>query len=73
MGPKDHISIRISHSGAKARYKGDTRNLACRILMFMWSFGSASQACSELVFVLAVLQDEAQSSDFWELPKDPVP
>ena len=24
--PKDHINIRISHSGCKAQYEGDTRN-----------------------------------------------
>ena len=25
-GPKDHINIRISRSGSKAKYKWDTRN-----------------------------------------------
>ena len=25
-GPKDHINMRISHSGSKDQYKGDTRN-----------------------------------------------
>ena len=25
-GPKDHVSMGISHSGSKAPYKGDTRN-----------------------------------------------
>ena len=25
-GPKDHVNIRISHSGSAARYMGDTRN-----------------------------------------------
>ena len=26
QGPKDHINIRILHSGSKARPKGDTKN-----------------------------------------------
>ena len=25
-GPADHINLRISHSGSRARYKGDARN-----------------------------------------------
>ena len=25
-GPKDHINLRISHSGSKAQYRGYTRN-----------------------------------------------
>ena len=25
-GPEDHTNIRISYSGSKAQYKGDTRN-----------------------------------------------
>ena len=40
-GPEDHRSIRISHSGSKTRYKGDT--MVCRILVFMWSFGALRQ------------------------------
>ena len=42
-GPKDHINIRISHSGPKAQDKGDSRHHGIRgILVFMWSFGSPS-------------------------------
>ena len=35
-GPKDHINIRISHSGKKAQYGGDTRNYGLWIFMFMY-------------------------------------
>ena len=42
--PRNPINIRISHSGSKAQYEGDTRNQwfvdVCRILMFMWPLGS---------------------------------
>ena len=38
--PKGDVNTRISRSGSKARYKGDTRKLVCRILLFLWSFGA---------------------------------
>ena len=40
-GATDHIRIRISHPGFKARYMEDSSNHALRrIRMFMWSFGA---------------------------------
>ena len=39
-GSRDHKNRRISNFVSKARYKRDTRNHGCRILMFMWSFGA---------------------------------
>ena len=39
-GPRDHINIRISHSGSKAQFKGIPETLFWRILMFIWSFGA---------------------------------
>ena len=38
-GPKDHINIRISHSGSRAQDRGIPEIMVGRILMFMWSFG----------------------------------
>ena len=35
----DHISIRILHTGSKARDKADSRNDCSRILMLVCSFG----------------------------------
>ena len=34
-GPKDHINIRISHSGSKDQHEGDTKKHTV-----MWSFGA---------------------------------
>ena len=34
-GPKDHINVRILHSGSKAQYKGIPEIMVSRILMFM--------------------------------------
>ena len=42
-GPKDHINIRISHSGLKAQYKGESKIVVGRILVFKWSFGPLHQ------------------------------
>ena len=37
-GPKDHITMEISHSGSKAEVWGIPEILFCEILMYMWSF-----------------------------------
>ena len=37
-GPRDHINIRILHSGFKAQDKGIRETMVPRILTFMWSF-----------------------------------
>ena len=39
-GPKDHINIRISHSGSTANISGIQKMMFRRILMFMWSLGA---------------------------------
>ena len=43
-GPKDHINIRISHSGSEAHYEGIPEIQSYRILRFMWPFGALSLA-----------------------------
>ena len=36
---KDHRNISILHSGSEAQDKENSRNIACSILVFMWSLG----------------------------------
>ena len=55
-GPQDHLNTTISNSGSKDQYKGDTRNVFCRILVFMWSFEAllvAYPLASSLAILLA--------------------
>ena len=55
-GPKDHISIRISHSGSKAQYKEDARNhvLWDPHVCVVWGPG-AMQTCTCLASVSTAL------------------
>ena len=43
-GPQDHIHKRMSHSGSKAQFEGDTR-----ILIFMCFFWGPMQSCNAVV------------------------
>ena len=45
---KDHLNIRILHSGSKAQDKEIPETVVCRILMFKWSFGPPFKALSAL-------------------------
>ena len=39
-GPKDHVNMRISHSGSRAYTRGRAEIMVGRILVFMCSFGA---------------------------------
>ena len=38
-GPKDHINMRVLHSGSKAKDQQIPETMICRILGIMWFFG----------------------------------
>ena len=43
-GPKDHLHIRILHSGANAQDKGIHETMVCRIRMLSWPIGPVVHA-----------------------------
>ena len=68
-GPKDHINIRILHSGSKAQDTQDCRNHGCRILMFMRSFGPLALTLRASNAPLGSLQHQQAGTRTTRLPR----